>query len=117
VTSAPRELAIARMSLAGFDLPDVVVTAEDVERGKPDPSCYLLAAERLGVSPADAVVFEDAEAGLRAGLAAGMRCVVVGDLQGDVTRGLPRVSDYARLATSTTLVDGHHEVTVTIPPA
>jgi hypothetical protein len=42
---------------------------------------------------------------------------VVGDLQGDVTRGLPRVSDYPRLATSTTLVDGHHEVTVTIPPA
>jgi sugar-phosphatase len=117
VTSAPRELAVARMSLAGFDLPDVVITADDVERGKPDPSCYLLAAERLGVSPADAVVFEDAEAGLRAGLAAGMRCVVVGDLQGDVTRGLPRVSDYARLATSTTLVDGHHEVTATIPPA
>jgi sugar-phosphatase len=115
VTSAPRNLAVDRMRIAGFDLPDVVVSAEDVERGKPDPSCYLRAAELLGVSPADAIVFEDAEAGVRSALAAGMRCVVVGDLQGDVTRGLPRIRDYSTLATSTTLRDGRPEITLTIP--
>jgi sugar-phosphatase len=117
VTSAPRDLAVDRMRLAGFDLPDVVVSAEDVEHGKPDPSCYLRAAELLGVSPDEAIVFEDAEAGIRSALAAGMRCVVVGELRGDVTDGLPRVRDYAALATSTALVDGRFEITIRIPAA
>jgi sugar-phosphatase len=94
VTSAPLPLAEARMTLSGLNLPSVIVTAEDVANGKPNPDCYLLAASLLGVDPADAIVFEDAEAGIIAALAAGMRTVVVGNVEAEVARGLPRIRDY-----------------------
>jgi HAD superfamily hydrolase (TIGR01509 family) len=54
-----------------------VVTAEDVERRKPDPAIFLKAAERLGVCPADCTVVEDAVNGIAAAKVAGMRCVAV----------------------------------------
>ena len=94
VTSATLPLAVARMKGAGIRLPQLVVSAEDVPHGKPAPDVYLLAAELLGIAPADAVVFEDAEAGIRAGLAAGMRVVVVGNHVSDSTAGLPRITGY-----------------------
>jgi sugar-phosphatase len=78
VTSGGRAVAQARLASTGLPWPEVLVTADDVERGKPAPDCYLLAAARLSVRPAGCVVFEDAPAGVRAGLAAGMRCVGVG---------------------------------------
>lgn len=56
---------------------DVVVSAEDTNRGKPDPQVFLVAAERLGVEPSRCVVFEDAIAGVEAAKAAGMACVAV----------------------------------------
>jgi HAD superfamily hydrolase (TIGR01509 family) len=59
------------------DLLDVVVARDDVTRVKPDPELFLLAAERLGVAPGACVVFEDSPNGMRAALAAGMRCVAV----------------------------------------
>jgi HAD superfamily hydrolase (TIGR01509 family) len=59
------------------ELLDVVVARDDVARVKPDPELFLLAAERLGVTPASCVVFEDSPNGMRAALAAGMRCVAV----------------------------------------
>jgi mannitol-1-/sugar-/sorbitol-6-phosphatase len=77
VTSCSDPLARARLAAAGLRTPEVLVTAEDVRAGKPDPEGYLLAAERLGAAPADCVVLEDAPAGIRAGLAAGMRVVGV----------------------------------------
>ncbi len=55
----------------------MVVTAEDVTVGKPDPQGYLAAARGLGVPPAACVVFEDAPAGVAAAKAAGMYCVAV----------------------------------------
>lgn len=55
----------------------VVVTAEDVTHGKPAPDMFLLAAERMGVSPADCVVFEDSVLGLQAAKSAGMASVLV----------------------------------------
>ena len=55
---------------------DVVVTSEDVTHGKPDPSGYALACERLGVDPAGTVAVEDSPAGVRAALGAGVRRVV-----------------------------------------
>jgi sugar-phosphatase len=94
VTSAGRALAAMRMASVGLPLPAVVVTAEDVERGKPFPDPYLAAAARLGVDPAEVVVFEDADAGIESGLAAGMRVVVVGDAAGAVAHELPRIRDY-----------------------
>jgi HAD superfamily hydrolase (TIGR01509 family) len=51
--------------------------AEDYHPGKPDPACFLLAAQRLQVPPAACVVFEDSAAGVRAARAAGMRCVAL----------------------------------------
>lgn len=75
VTSADRVLAETRLSACGFPLPDVLVSANDIRKGKPDPECYLQAAQKLGVSPADCVVFEDAPAGVAAGTAAGMTVV------------------------------------------
>ena len=54
---------------------DAVLTSEDFDESKPSPDCYLKAARRLGLTPADCVVFEDSINGLRAGRAAGMRVV------------------------------------------
>ena len=93
VTSAPRELAIRRMDAAGVAQPDVLVSAEDVTEGKPSPQGYLLAAAQLGVPAADCVVFEDAEAGLRAAVASGGQVVVVGSHESPTTAAVPRVAD------------------------
>lgn len=57
---------------------DVVVDGTMIVHSKPDPEIFLLAASRLGVDSKDCVVFEDAEAGVEAALAAGMKCVGVG---------------------------------------
>ncbi|MEU1144197.1 HAD family hydrolase [Streptomyces sp. NPDC005863] len=78
VTSADVPLSAGRMAAAGLALPDVRVTAESVGASKPDPEGFLKGAAALGVDPADCVVFEDSEAGIRAGQAAGMRVVGVG---------------------------------------
>ena len=71
-TSCTAPLARARLAAAGLPEPDVLVTSDQVENGKPAPDPYLLAAERLGVDPASCVVFEDAPAGIASGRAAGM---------------------------------------------
>ncbi|HTU66756.1 MAG TPA: HAD-IA family hydrolase [Steroidobacteraceae bacterium] len=77
VTSAPRALATRRLAAAGLNLPAVLVCADDVRVGKPDPSGYRLAAQRLGVEAADCAIFEDADAGIRAGEAAGGQVIVI----------------------------------------
>jgi sugar-phosphatase len=61
----------------GLPLPAVIVTAEDVARGKPAPDGFLLAARRLGFDAADCLVFEDAPAGIAAAQAAGAALIVV----------------------------------------
>lgn len=58
-----------------------MVGGDEVERGKPEPDVFLLAASRLGVAPARCVVFEDMEHGARGALAAGMQVVLVPDLK------------------------------------
>ncbi len=77
VTSAPRNLALARMRYAGLPEPQVLIGAEDVTLGKPDPEGYLKAAALLGVAPADCIVVEDAPAGIRAARAARMRVLAL----------------------------------------
>ncbi|WP_037669670.1 HAD-IA family hydrolase [Streptomyces griseus] len=79
VTSADAALSTARMAAVGLPLPEVRVTAESVGASKPDPEGFLKAAAELGVAPEDCVVFEDSQAGIAAGRAAGMRVVGVGD--------------------------------------
>jgi sugar-phosphatase len=104
VTSAGRRLARMRMESVGVPLPAVLVCSEDVERGKPFPDPYLQAAARLGIDPSDAVVFEDADAGIESAIAAGMRVVVVGEAAGAVADGHARIHDYADI--SATVGDG-----------
>ena len=77
VTSGSDALAAARLRITGLRAPPVLVTADMVARGKPDPAGYLLAAELLGASVDECVVLEDAPAGVAAGLAAGMRVIGV----------------------------------------
>lgn len=76
VTSAepPKvENVMAQLGIEGWF--SAVVTSNDVKKGKPDPQCYLLGAERLGYAPEECIVFEDAISGVKAGVAAGMLCV------------------------------------------
>lgn len=75
VTSATEPLARVRLAAAGIQVPDRIVTAESVSKGKPDPAPYLAGAAVLGLSPTECVVFEDAASGARAGRAAG--CTVI----------------------------------------
>jgi mannitol-1-/sugar-/sorbitol-6-phosphatase len=77
VTSGSRRLSTSRLKNAGLPIPPVFVTGDQVERGKPDPECYLLAASLLGVAPADALVLEDAPIGIAAAKAAGIRAIGV----------------------------------------
>jgi len=77
-SSTPPEnirLILASLEIAG--LFDAVVSSADVNKGKPDPESFLLAAERLGVAPGDCVVIEDAVAGVAAAKNAGMKCIAV----------------------------------------
>lgn len=76
VTSCTAQLAAARIAAARLPVPEICVTASDVERGKPAPDPYLLGAARLGVDPARCLVVEDAVSGVRAGRAAG--CATLG---------------------------------------
>jgi sugar-phosphatase len=78
VTSGVRELATARLRAAGVPLPVVMITAEDVRSGKPDPEGYASAAARLGIPPSEALVLEDSASGVAAGQAAGCRVVGIG---------------------------------------
>lgn len=88
-SSAPRlniEVVLEVMGLA--DQFEATVSAEDVQTGKPDPQVFLLAASRVGVPPARAIVVEDAAAGIEAARRAGMRSIAVardgGQLPADI---------------------------------
>ena len=76
VTSGTMLIASTRIAASGITSPSVLVTFDDVTNGKPDPEPFLLGAERLGLDPAQCVVFEDAPAGLAAAKAAG--CATIG---------------------------------------
>ncbi|MBP2302835.1 HAD-IA family hydrolase [Azospirillum picis] len=77
VTSAPRALALRRIEAAGLPVPEILVTADDVERGKPAPDCFRLAAERLGTTADRCLVMEDSAAGIAAAQSAGASVLVV----------------------------------------
>jgi mannitol-1-/sugar-/sorbitol-6-phosphatase len=75
VTSGSTQLARGRMAYVGLPIPRVLVTADDVQQGKPAPGPYLLGAKRLGAAVEECVVIEDAPAGIQAGKRAGMRVI------------------------------------------
>ncbi|HEY1210331.1 MAG TPA: HAD family phosphatase [Terracidiphilus sp.] len=78
VSGSTRDSVVGSLSVLGLlDKFDTIVSADDYKHGKPAPDAYLLAAERLGVKPADCLVFEDTDMGVEAATAAGMASVKV----------------------------------------
>ena len=77
VTSATHRLLIRRLEVAGLPIPQRIISADMVERGKPDPEPYRRGAELLGLPPAECLVVEDAPSGVGAGKAAGCRVLGV----------------------------------------
>lgn len=88
VTSADRRLADARLRASGI-CPPLLITAEDVPAGKPDPAGYRLAAARLGADPRRCLVVEDSMAGIEAARAAGARVAALKGLPGDIEIACP----------------------------
>jgi sugar-phosphatase len=77
VTSGTRYLATSRLRLGNLPMPRVLVSADEVEKGKPDPEPFLQGAELLGVNPAECLVIEDAPAGIRAAHSGGMKVIAL----------------------------------------
>lgn len=77
VTSATTRLLLGRLEAAGLPVPDRLISADMVERGKPDPEPYRRGAALLGFSPEECIVVEDAPSGVGAGVAAGCRVLGV----------------------------------------
>jgi sugar-phosphatase len=77
VTSGIRAVAEFRLRYARLPTPSVMICADEIAHGKPDPEGYLNAAARLGHSPTDCIVIEDAPAGIEAAHAAGMRALAI----------------------------------------
>jgi HAD superfamily hydrolase (TIGR01509 family) len=101
-SSAPRlNVEVMHRALGFTGLIDVLVAAEDVRNGKPDPEVFLTAAKRLGVPPGRCVVVEDAEAGIEAARRGGMASVGVGG--GDVAAANVVVASLADLPGDTFL--------------
>ena len=77
VTSCPRRLADTLLERSGLPRPHVIVSSDDVQRGKPAPDGYLFAAAQLNVEPSHCVAIEDSPQGVDAARAAGMDVVNV----------------------------------------
>lgn len=95
VTSAGRSLALRRLAAAGLPTPAVMITAEQVAYGKPDPEGYQKAARLLGTTADQCLVFEDAPAGIEAGRRAGCDVVCITAARPhEFEAGCPEVLDY-----------------------
>ncbi len=103
VTSGTRYLATTRMRKFGIPIPNILVTADDVNNGKPDPEPYRKGAELLKANPADCIVFEDAPAGIRSAHAAGMKVI-----------SLPSTYPASELHEADVIVAGLSEITVSL---
>ena len=101
VTSGTRRLATARLRLGNLPLPAVLITADEVEKGKPDPEPYLKAASLLAVDPTHCLVIEDAPAGIRAAHAGGMKVIA-----------LPSTFSIMELGEADAIVDGLGQIAV-----
>jgi sugar-phosphatase len=99
VTSASRALATFRLQYLGLPLPEVLISGDDVAKGKPDPEGYLKAASRLGVLPDRCVVVEDAPIGILAGRRAGMSILALTTtFAADKLLGAPAIANFDDVA-------------------
>ncbi len=83
VASSSRNCKTIMECIGQLDGFDAIVDGNDIQRSKPDPQVFTMAAERLGIEPEHCLVVEDAEAGVEAGARAGMRVLAVGAAAGD----------------------------------
>jgi mannitol-1-/sugar-/sorbitol-6-phosphatase len=114
VTSGIRSVAEFRLRYTRLPLPTVMVCADEITRGKPDPEGYLTAAARLGRAAADCVVIEDTPAGIESAHAAGMRVVAI-----TTTYPLDRLTGADAVVerlTDLTVVNMGVEMQIDIPP-
>lgn len=102
VTSGTERVARGRIEHCGLDVPSVLVSADDVERGKPYAEPYVTGAARLGVSPERCLVVEDSPGGVAAGRAAGATVV-----------GLAGSHDRERLADAHVVAEGFSRLSFT----
>ncbi|WP_051109024.1 MFS transporter [Actinomadura flavalba] len=97
VTSCTRSVTRARMDAAGLGLPGAVVTADDVDSGKPAPEPYLRGARALSLDPARCLVVEDSAAGVESGRAAGCATLAIGSAAEDGSGADVRLTDLSRV--------------------
>ncbi len=89
-TATPIELTLQHLERIGVrDKFDKIVSAKQVENGKPAPDVYLYACEEIGERPEDCIAVEDSPNGIRAAYAAGCKVVMVPDLTGPDEEVLP----------------------------
>jgi sugar-phosphatase len=101
VTSGTRRLATKRLQVAGIPVPAMMITADDVGRGKPDPAPYRKGAELLGFAASACLVFEDAPSGIRSAQAAGAKAI-----------GIPTTYRPEELAEATMIIPSLQAVSV-----
>jgi sugar-phosphatase len=101
-TSGERDGALARLRQVGIAPPAVLISSEDVDRGKPFPDVYLKAAAGLRIAPEECLVFEDAPAGVVAAHNAGMQAIaLLTTYPADAfPGGVPKIQDFTRLSVS-----------------
>lgn len=118
VTSGRRELALRHLLVAGLSVPDVLITAEDTPKGKPDPACYVLAASRLRCVPDQCLAIEDSPAGIAAARRAGMAVLAVPNSHAreDLTEAHLVIDSLASLRV-TAGPDGSNDLVVSIADA
>ncbi|WP_373235868.1 HAD-IA family hydrolase [Cohaesibacter celericrescens] len=98
VTSGTQPIARPRIKAAGIPMPDVLVTANEIKKGKPDPEPYLLGAAQIKIDPQKCIVFEDAPAGITAGLAAQSTVIAISAAAGFTpTERVPSINNYDHL--------------------
>ncbi|WP_273432535.1 HAD-IA family hydrolase [Chitinibacter tainanensis] len=99
VTSAPRELALAKLAYASLPLPKYLIGADDVREGKPHPAPYQHGATLLGLSASDCIAFEDAGAGIASAHHAGAAVCLVTAAGGYCDQNLHQwtIADYTQL--------------------
>jgi len=105
-SSGVKSIVELRLRHCGLLIPEVLITSELVNKGKPDPEPFLLTASRLSIDPKDCLVFEDSDAGIQSAIAAGCDVVAVG--QSSTIQGssiVARVNDYHELVEFTQLLE------------
>jgi mannitol-1-/sugar-/sorbitol-6-phosphatase len=114
VTSATERLARIRMAVACIPVPEKLVTADNVARGKPDPEPFLAGAALLGVAPVECVVFEDSPSGVAAGRSAG--CTVVATTFSHSAESLDAAHYLVRDLTDVHIESASDEIVIQLTP-